>query len=422
MSNTDIPDVDGEFTRCLADALAAEAVSIDPPAGAWETFTGRQPDHHPGRGSAPTHRWRVPLIAAAAVIAIAVGVTAVVAGHRASGPASGSGAPSCNPAAPAGVSVPVITGHEDYVAAEGTAAGAGPADGNADGEGSSGVPTPSAGVTAPPATTEANSDATVPSSSDPAEPRPTITMSFSADPPAGALCVRTAGHPVPATVISDGTPLGYLALETVGGESYLVMALGPAVEQVQIQAMPPDYLGGGGHAAPPELSAVTAAIDPGFDGGSSAMWTIDGGQGTPWSLPEAADGVWTEVETGWHGVVVAIPDGTQTVAANALGSSGQVVQVRVVDLTTGRSTDGPVPTATTPVTVETFGDGPPASGAGSSNGNPPALVTVNGPVSPTSTSAASTSPPRSTTRRASHPMTTRAIGAGPSTVTREPPG
>ena len=124
--NDGVPDPGDESERRLREALRAEAESVTPPADAWDGFLRRLPDadspaslmsqrqdvdvpaaEHVGSqavvsASAPalprrSGAWRLPLVAAAAVVAIAV-VTGLAISHGRSGDAASHSPAACNSA------------------------------------------------------------------------------------------------------------------------------------------------------------------------------------------------------------------------------------------------------------------------------------------------------------------------------------
>jgi hypothetical protein len=327
---------DAELGRRLAGALHDEAGRTHPPAGAWDRFRagldGAAPAAQPTGSSAAAagrhpHRWRIPLIAAAAVAVIAVATAAIVPGgfgtlgHPvAAGPAG--------PAAPGAASRVTVT---IDTAADRT-----------------GTASPKAAAT--------------------------VTMSFvGGRPPTAALHGIVTG-PDGSTIdagqhTSDGTPLGYLTLSDDGADShYLWGAVDPAVLQVQIGVVQP---------------AQPGDVDPGFSAGPH--WTIDSGEGTPWSLPEAATTVWADLGDGWHGFAVRIPGDATQISAIALGTGASMLQNRLWDPATGRASDGPLAGSTgSPPTTAGTGAGfsssvaapptsaSPAAGSGPSTAMPPA--------------------------------------------------
>lgn len=387
MNDDEMPDSDIELGRRLADALRAEADAFEASNDAWARLERRLgPDGaaeaadgadaadgaEAGDGDGPVDRdvgpavvrfpasagsaspaassrgsWRIPMIAAAAVVTIAV-VAAVLVTRRGGHEATSSPAVACDSAASATVPVDLSGGRQA---------------GNA------------GGVAAPsPTGNSASRDQPEPSSSSgsaPASPVTAFTFGFSGSPAVGPLCVAEksgsgAERMAPTGMAGDGTPLAYLAPLRIAAAEYLVAAVGPGVSQVQIQAMP--GAGVTGTRAPP-----TTEVDPGFTM-VSHLWTIDGGQGTPWSLPEAATTVWTDLGSGWHGFALLLPSGAGTAEVSALDRRGLNVQVRTLDLATGRAVDGPTLTATTTFVPGTT-TGPEASspveGSGSSGGSTP---------------------------------------------------
>jgi hypothetical protein len=336
----DLPNGDDALARRLSDALRLEAGGVRPPPDAWRTHQARRDG--PGDALGPTARaaatrgrgshWRIPLIAAAAV-AIAI-TTAVIVTHGSGLPVSGSPggiAGTCGADVPASAAImSVDTSNGEPVApAAGTAADSSPA----------------LGATASPN----NRDVMV-------------RMFFAhGTPPKADLCgvfggmsAGTGSHP------SDGTPLGYLSIFGAASNSarYLWGAVGPDVMQLQVSAAVP-------HSP--------AAIDPGFNSGPT--WVIDSGHGTPWSLPEAATTAWIDLGNGWHGFATQIPGNATEVDAIALGRAGTPAQNRLLDLSTGKTSDGPLaqPTDTIALAPTTR----PTIGAGSAPATPATTVAAS---------------------------------------------
>lgn len=142
---------------------------------------------------------------------------------------------------------------------------------------------------------------------------------------------------------TDGSPLGYLSLSggIPNGTTYLWGAVGSSVMQVQINAITPPASG---------------ELDPGFSAGPH--WTVDSGQGTPWSLPEATDVVWTDLGGGWRGFAVQLPADVTTASVIALNGSGAEIQDRQLDLAADQATDLPLASATgTPPATSPTGPG-----------------------------------------------------------------
>lgn len=336
----DLPNDDDALAWRLSDALRFEADCVTPPPDAWRTHQARLDGT--GDALAPTARaaatrgrgprWRIPLIAAAAVAAVAI-TTAVIVTHGSGLPVSGSPggiAGTCADVPASAVIMPVDTSNGEPVApAAGTAADSSPA----------------LGATS-------SRDA----------PDVTVRMFFAhGTPPKADLCgvfgdrggtsAGTGSHP------SDGTPLGYLSIFGAASNSarYLWGAVGPDVVQLQVSAAVPQS---------------SVAIDPGFHSGP--MWVIDSGHGTPWSLPEAATTAWTDLGDGWHGFAVQIPGNATEVHAIALSRSGTPVQNRIHDLSTGKTSDGPLAQPTD--TIAPARTTRPTTGAGSSPVTPAATV------------------------------------------------
>jgi hypothetical protein len=325
----DLPNDDDAVARRLSDALRFEADRVTPPPDAWQTHQAWR--HGPGGALAPTagaaatrgrgSHWRIPLIAAAAVVAVAI-TTAVIVTHESGLSVSGSPggiAGNCGTDVPASAAImSVDTSNSEPVATTANIAS---------------DSSPALGATA-----SANA------------PDVTVRMFFAhGTPPKADLCgvfggmsTGTGSHP------SDGTPLGYLSIFGAASDSarYVWGAVGPDVMQLQVSAAVPQS---------------SAAIDPGFRSGP--MWVIDSGHGTPWSLPEAATTAWTDLGNGWHGFAMQIPGNAAEVDAIALGRTGAAAQNRILELSTGKSTDGPLAQPT-----DTIASAPttrPTSGAGS---------------------------------------------------------
>lgn len=406
---------DDDLAGRLAEALRAQAGRVTPPAGAWESLTARlaadAPAHatgpetpapetpdprtsdprtpdprtpaarapgpgvpapetpepeipcrgtaargiasrrrHAGRRSgADPGRWRIPLIAAAAVAAIALATAVIVT----RGPGS--------------------------VAGPGPVVGPGPVGGPDDGCAEPGGWSSSASVPIDASFGQDLAGGTTAARTVPGSTRPSVQMFFADS--AQSTRILCGRFQFPGGIIagggprgSDGTSLGYLALSAgdAGGTSgarYLWGAVGPDVEQVQLQAV-----------VPPDRSS----IDPGFNTGP--MWTIDSGAGTPWSSPDATTTVWTNLGNGWHGLAVQLPADATTVYAAALDRTGKFVQYRTIDLSTGTISDGPLPQGTTPPPR-------PGTGAGYSSAVPPTGISSESPAPTPSQSSTGTSTP-----------------------------
>jgi hypothetical protein len=330
---------DEELGRRLAGALHHEADRADPSADAWDRFqartsAGRHTRSTGGSNARRSVRWRVPLIAAAAVTVIAVATAAIVTGRfgtirqpTAAGP-DGSGGAS-------GVPVTIATAPGGVGAADGVGVETPPD-----------RPSPADSVRPPSAGASTSPTITAPRTSTPSQQVSpgTVTMSFeSGTPPAAALHGIVTGpddtRSDAGRHTSDGTPLGYLTLTGDGtGGHYLWGAVGPNVLQVQIGAVQPVDPGD---------------IDPGFHAGPN--WIIDSGTGTPWSLPEATTTVWSDLGDGWHGFAVRIPSDATQVSVIAMGDDARLLQNRLWDPASGSHTDGPLAgsTGSPPVTAGT---------------------------------------------------------------------
>ncbi len=338
---------DAALRRRLTDALGRGAERAAPPADAWGRFAARlqraqtlqqadprllvtEDDRRRGRGrgddpavdraghrvvlrngnSTGGHdrpaaasrrhvRWRAPLIAAAAVVAIAVAASAIVTDGFGTGGRHHPAATGGPRGEAVGITVSVAAPSEMYYPAAGSAvAGAG-----------------------------RGSTASKPGAT-------SVVLSFTGGRPPAAALGGTFLFPGGMTAgagprHSDGTPLGYLAIS--GGlpeenARYLWGAVGPDIAQVQVTA---------------PLPAGPGDIDPGFAGG--AQWVIDSGKGTAWSSPEAATSVWTVLGDGWHGFAVQLPQGATSVTAIGLGSDGRGINARSFDLVNGSWSSSDLP-------------------------------------------------------------------------------
>lgn len=343
---------DADLGRRLGDALRADADAVTPSPDAWmrltERIAGAADDDvrggvvvsgdEPGvlndppaigatRIATPRRSWRLPMIVAAAVVAIAVVMAVVVA--RRSAPDTASAPASC--AAATTVPVPVdLSGGEQIGWSNG--AGSAPATGGSASGGQRDLPAASDAMTSGSPTWLPGATGT-----GMAAPVTDIAMGFGGPPTSAPLCVRpaAAGSSAYRGVDTDGTPLGYLTMIRIGTLSYLVGAVGPEVEQVQVLASP------GGPS-----TASSDDIDPGFTD-TSYHWSIDSGRGTPWSLPDATGTVWTDLGGAWHGFALLLPAGAARAEVFAIDRTGVDVQLRSIDLSTGRTTDGSPPPATT---------------------------------------------------------------------------
>lgn len=363
-------DGDDALGRRLADALGTEADRVQPPAGAWDRFQARVVDEGmgvvsdagralppaarpaaapspPRRGTAT--RWRIPLVAAAAVAVIAVATAAIVtrgsggAGHPAAG---GSGASSADAAT--GATVPIGDSGEAIVAGGGAAVVSG-----------AGIVTfaggPSMAASQGPSQAPSTSARRPTKDQDPGTAA-SVAMSFVAGRPPTAILRGTFTFPGGATApaggrASDGTPLGYLSMSSdPDGHRYLWGAVGPNVEQVDIGTVQPPSSGD---------------IDPGFHSGPN--WVVDSGKGTAWSLPEAATTVWTGLGGGWHGFAVRIPGDVTSVSVLALNPDGRITQARAFDPATGHPTDEQVPQTTRAPQWSSSGGGPEQSASASAD-------------------------------------------------------
>jgi hypothetical protein len=364
------------------------------PAG--QTPAGQTPAGQTPAVAAPIairrRTWRAPMIAAAAVVAIAV-IAAVLVTRRGAEDALSLPA-ACDAAAMTSVSVD-LSGGEQVGGAGGVAA---PSSTGYSGSGRQPEsPTMSASAKSDTSTWAPGSTGT-----GSAPPIADVAMGFGGSPPSARMCLRSAaeGGAGYGGVQSDGTPLGYLTMLRVGSLRCLVGAVGPGVEQVQVQAMP-------GVTTTGARTPSSADIDPGFSM-SSHLWMIDGGKGTPWSLAEAATTVWTDLGGGRHGFALLLPEDAGTAEVSALDGRGTVIQLRSVDLATGRSSDEAAPMATT-----TFGPGTPADSGMSSpvrgSGSPAASPA---PSVPESAATRSTGGPASCTAASATTLGISDVGFG----------
>lgn len=325
----------------------------------WAAFQDRLARGAP-RGNRRSPRWRVPLIAAAAVAVIAVATSAVVThgfGIGGQQTASGGGSRWTK-----GVAVPIATASQ----VDGAAGGRAVVSANPD-------------VSSPPVAPSTAGSASGQLSQASAG---SVVMAFLGGSPPKAPLHGTITLPGGSTVDggshhSDGTPLGYLTLSAAfknvqNGARYLWGAVGPTVLQVQISAVVPP---------------TPNSLDSGFHVGPH--WTIDSGNGTPWSLPEAADVVWTHLGAGWHGFAVQIPADARTVSAFALDSAGRLTQSRDFNPATGKSSDVAVPGQTNLASTAVDGSGAHQSRGGSEY-SPPTTATTPAPMSASETATGTT--------------------------------
>lgn len=357
MNNNEYDDV---LADRLTDALRAEASRHGPQPGSWSRFTARidataasgsrRESRHDAMASPHRRaaaRWRIPLIAAAAVAIVVVATSAIItSGFGTDMHMAGPGDSTVG--SEQGVSVPIAAAGEPVGPAGGGIAAGGVA---TDGSSPTSMGTsPATGAT-------------------PGKSAGLVTMSFvDGRPPVGKLHgVFTVGDGAATSAgdhVNDGMALGYLSVfgDVTGGAMYLWGAVGPDVAQVQILS-----------PLPPSADD----IDPGFSG-AGEHWTIDSGQGTSWSTPEATTTVWTDLAAGWHGFAVRLPHGAKSVTAIALGSSGGQVQARQFDTATGGSANLPTlpETGAPPVTATRK---PPASASGpASSVDPSSIFVPNG--------------------------------------------
>lgn len=266
-----------------------------------------RPAPDPAEPTAPTHRSRrIPRIVAAAVALLAVVAGLVVARHGAHRTA-GTTSASCAAAAMTFIPVDVSGGVQIYPL----------------GDARSPTSIGPAAVT----TTAASPDLA------------DIAMGFGGKPTTAPLCLHgaAAGSSSYGGVDSDGTPLGYSTVLRIAGSVYLLAAVGPDVEQVQVQASVA-ALGG--------RTASSADPDPGFTPYSD-NWFVDGGVGPTWSTGDTTTTRWTDLGGGWHGFALLLPWDAATADVLAFGSQGILTQIRSFDPSTGRSSDDATPPATT---------------------------------------------------------------------------
>lgn len=327
MRTTDIYDDahDAALAERLSTALNHTAAAIAPPADAWSDFQARLTEtgaaaplfEVPGYAEAggevgcgdgaagvggPTRpalvspspvgtdwtapprtrnmRWRVPLIAAASVAVLAVGVAAASTGLLGAGNDGDThaAAPSTSDAAPPPSSDPV------------------------------GIPIVCAATESEPCTSMTGA-----------------TLQFVDDPELllradyvlkdeGKLVTRAGG-----ATAGTGDPLGFLMgagssrVDTVWG------AESPAVATVLVQASRAD------------------------GGGDDLSWTFDSDDSSVSSPPYSPTttwkhAVWTEISAGWHGYAVHLPEGYTVVKVLAIGYNRASLQARTLNVATGDQT------------------------------------------------------------------------------------
>lgn len=249
--------------------------------------------------------WRIPLIAAAAVVVLAVAATAVATrgfGLVTQRPASSDQGTS---AAFAGVPVPIQTRY--YSSLDLDAA-------RADGA----TPTPRA-VDAPPTATTA-ADMPTPDAPTPDEPpagmdlpaRPFIRLGFTeGEPPAARLSgiiEQVDGTQSPGGGATGANePIGYLHLVPATADAPAVLwgAVGPAVAHVHISAPLP------GKAASAE-------------GSDGAEWFFSAITVTAPDLPKPVS--WTALRDGWNAFALQVPDGAAQFLVTATSARSNLLQ------------------------------------------------------------------------------------------------
>ncbi|HEX7373697.1 MAG TPA: hypothetical protein VF277_01895, partial [Steroidobacteraceae bacterium] len=315
---SDNNEYDASLGERLSEALRAEAGSVPVAPDAWARFQERersegsvisdaipleaQPVPFTRSPSERRHPWRIPLIAAASVVAIAVATTAIATGGFRGGQETAAPGAAVDPSTP--VAVPI-----DY---------------------SYGTSGPAGAVA-----TDPNGDRSAALASTRSDTEPvSVWMSFAGGaPPSAALSSQVEladGRKSPAEESDpDGTPLGYVTRissffgdapgATPGATSWTSTtvwgAVGPNVAQVQVDS---------------ELQR---------SGSAQARWTIG-------PKSEAAS-VWTPLQTaGWNGFAVQLPKNATWVTVTAFDGEGRAIQARRIDLGTGKETDLTVPPAT----------------------------------------------------------------------------
>lgn len=331
----DNTEYDAALGDRLAAALRAEASSIQAPPDAWARFQDRERatgevilEAIPGGRREPItpmtppersrrHPWRAPLIAAAAVVAIALATTAIATngfqGRTDAGPAaSGSGSLLSG----ATVTVPVDASPEIAAVINGKDGGA-------------------------PASSIMDASTAVSAT---AGPTVTVTMRFTSAPPEGSLTSRFDFPPGYADNFVKGSttapkdePLRYLSFASAAprGASFLWGAVGPDVSQLQVVATTPVPAGAGSEAT-----------------SGSATWVIDSGTGAHAYTPAvAAISVWTDMAYGYHGFALKLPAGSSSVIVHALGTDDQTIQALRLNLPSGEQTDLAPPQASATATL-----------------------------------------------------------------------
>lgn len=379
----------------LAAALRAEADSLPVPPRAWSRFQdrdsagdsampgaaddaapeaagplvivdadGSREEPAPAPGGAPRvatahtrrHAWRAPLIAAAAVVAIAVTASAIVTGGFRGNTGAGPAAVTSGGLDPAAhVIVPIDASPEIAAVID---SGGAPASSIMDQTAISATP-------GPPPTVRMIFDA----------PPPTGTLAAQFDPPIGA----TDGSIVGSAAGPDGDPLGYVSVAGDADTSTRLLwgAVGPEVAQLRV--------------------VVTTDPPPGADPAAtsgSATWFIDSGTGTGTAfLSAAAATVWTDMPYGYHAFALRLPASSTVGLMDAVDHDGDVIQKARLDLTTGERTDLPVPPPSS-------SDEAPFATSTAASDSPVATTATGLPAAPSSLEipASSTTPNQSNVR------------------------
>lgn len=339
-------EYDAALGERLTSALRAEAEHVPVPGGAWERFAARtetgsaiviEPDAPAPAVSAPSarqHPWRIPLIAAAAVVGLVVATSAIVTNGF-------GGDDSAHPAAVGDAStpvrIPVNAAYRAFVLESNS--GSAPASSELD------VP-----PTGAPASRASHGNG-----------YSSVSVSFPhGGPPDGVMQSRIElfngqiSPPIDNT--PDGTPLGYVTRFTgITGDApgatpwsntLVLGVVGPDVARIEISSNIPGAGNDGGAAGAGTLMARWDFVGHGNAGAG-----------------DAGAEAFTPVAGGWQGFAVSLPVDANWVSIAASTAAGEILQGRRVDLNTGTTTDQPASpssaSATPPFTTSTATSAPP---------------------------------------------------------------